>query len=69
MLDSLTEGALLSNQNGLTVNYTPLGAAYIAFPESSLAPGATSVVTLQISNPNGSALGWSDRVLNSIPQP
>jgi len=69
MLDSLTEGALLSNQNGLTINYTPLGAAYIAFPASSLAPGAVSTVTLQISNPNGFALGWSDRILNSISQP
>jgi hypothetical protein len=69
MLDSLTAGALLSNQNGLTVNYTPLGAPYIAFPPNSLTPGASSTVTLQFSNPNAGAFSYSDRTLNSVPLP
>src|SRR5262249_34254676 len=68
-IDNLTEGVTLANQSGLTTIFSPLGVPQIQVAGGSLAPGASVAVTLQFNNPNGGAISWADRTLNSIPLP
>lgn len=69
VLDNLSTTMTLSNQGGVTSVYSPLAAPYVAVSASPLAPGASVTVTLQFTNPNNAAIGYTDRVLNSVPAP
>ncbi len=56
----------LSNASGVTANYPSLGNSYINVPGSSLAPGASSTVTLQFVNPANSGIIYTPRTLNGM---
>ncbi|BCU77541.1 hypothetical protein [Luteolibacter sp. LG18] len=68
-LDGLSANASLSNAGGTTSVYAPLGAPYIAVPGSTLAPGASAIVSLQFTNPSNGAITYTARLLNSAPTP
>lgn len=69
VLDSLSVNATLSNASGTTSVYLPAGSSFITAPGATLAPGASTSVTLQFTNSNNGAITYAPRTLNSITAP
>jgi hypothetical protein len=69
VLDSLSSNATVQAPTGWTGVYAPFAQPYILIPGSTLAPGASTSVTLQFSNPTNASITYTARVLNSITTP
>lgn len=69
VLDGLSPSATLNNAAGTTSVYPPMARPYISVPGSTLAPGASTTVSLQFNNPTNAAITYTARMLNSIPTP
>ena len=69
VLDNLSSNATLVSPAGTTSNYPPLGSPYVQFPAGSLAPGASSSIVVQFTNPTNAAITYAGRVVNGVSTP
>jgi CSLREA domain-containing protein len=64
VLDSLSANATLFNENGATgASFPPAGSPYINAPTATLAPGQSTSIVLQFTDPTKAAITYSTRVL------
>jgi len=68
-LDNLSSNAALSNKTGNTTTSLPAGSPYITISSGNLAPGESTTVTLQFTNPSNGGITYSDRPLSGIVTP
>jgi Divergent InlB B-repeat domain len=64
VLDSLSANATLFNENGATdASFPPAGSPYINAPAATLAPGQSTSIALQFTDPTKAAITYNTRVL------
>ncbi|HTI70206.1 MAG TPA: esterase-like activity of phytase family protein [Candidatus Limnocylindria bacterium] len=71
-LDGLSANATLANAGGNTAHFAPLGSPFAASGvvlNSTLAPGASTTVTLQFTNPSRAGITYNTRVIAGTPAP
>lgn len=71
VLDNLSSNATLENSSGTTAVLAPMGSPYVTvnLDNNTLAPGDSAVVQLDFSDPTGTPITYTTRVLPVIPTP
>ena len=69
VFDNLSPNTSLSNASGATTSNTPLGSPYVTAPVTSLAPGASTSVTLQFTTPTSGGVNYTTRIVTGTSHP